>query len=98
MAIGYTKGRKHENDQILNKKHILVSACMTILFIVVILLQQLSVGNIGPKSDSKICSEFCSQKGYHAISMPTANDNKEMCRCFNNGHDFIEVPFDTITK
>jgi hypothetical protein len=50
ITIGYVTGKKLESDPVMNKNHILVSGGLTVMFILFIALQQLSVGNIGPKS------------------------------------------------
>ncbi len=52
IVTGYVAGKKLEKDPALNWKHVLVSGGLTLLFILVIVLQQRSVGNIGPKSAS----------------------------------------------
>jgi len=59
MAIGFSIGRKLENDPLLNKQHILLSGVITLLFILMIAIQQLSVGDKGPKSDGVLCSDYC---------------------------------------
>ena len=59
IVIGFTIGKKLEKDQVSSTKHILISLALTIAPITIIFLHQLSVGNIGQKSDSLRCSEFC---------------------------------------
>jgi len=52
IITGYALGKKLESDPALNRIHVLISAGLTLLFILFILLQQLSVGNLGPKSEA----------------------------------------------
>lgn len=95
IVIGYVTGQRLEKDPALNRNHILVSGALTILFIVLIVLQQLSVGNIGPKSDTVICSEYCSQKGYTGSGMPPQNSADRTCSCYDSsGNEALKVPLD----
>ena len=97
ITVGYVTGKKLEKDPVLNKKHILVSGGLTIMFILFMALQQLSVGNIGPKSEEALCSEFCSRQGYSASGMPPKNSGERSCSCFDNfGREVLKVPLDSI--
>jgi len=97
ITIGYVLGKKLEKDPIVNRKHILVSGALTIMFILFIVLQQLSVGNIGPKSDSVLCSDFCAQKGYAGSGMPPINSGDRSCSCYDSsGNEALKVPLDSI--
>jgi hypothetical protein len=57
ILLGYRVGRKLENDPVVNRMHVLASAAVTMTLILFILLQQWSVGNLGPKSDTTLCSD-----------------------------------------
>jgi hypothetical protein len=97
ILVGYVTGKRLEKDPGLNRKHVLVSGALTLLFIVLIVLQQLSVGNIGPKSDTVICSEYCSQKGYAGSGMPPQNSADRTCTCYDSsGNEALKVPLDQI--
>ncbi len=97
LAAGYIIGKRQEAQPALNKMHVLVSAAVTIVCILFILAYQLGVGNLGPKTDSTVCSEFCSQKGYPASSMPPQNTGDRSCSCLDStGHAIITVPVDSI--
>lgn len=97
ITIGYFTGKRLEKDPVLNRKHILVSGALTIMFVLLIVLQQLSVGNIGPKSDSVLCSDFCNQKGYVGSGMPPRNSGDRSCSCFDeSGNEVLKVPLDSI--
>src|SRR6266508_5115496 len=50
ITFGYFMGKRLEKEPMLNRNHILVSGGLTLIFILFIVLQQLSVGNLGPKS------------------------------------------------
>jgi hypothetical protein len=97
IIIGFVTGRRLEKDPALNRKHILVPGALTILFVVFIVLQQWSVGNIGPKSDTVICSDYCSQKGYSGSGMPPQNSGDRTCSCYDSsGNEALKLPLDRI--
>jgi hypothetical protein len=97
ILIGFVTGKRLEKDPALNRNHLLASAALTILFVVLIVLQRLSVGNIGPKSDGVICSEYCSEKGYSGSGMPPLNSGDRTCSCYDNsGNEALKVPLDRI--
>lgn len=97
VVFGYITGKKLEEAPGLNKNHILVSGGLTLIFILFIALQQLNVGNIGPKSDDALCSEYCSRQGYSGSGMPPRNSGDRSCSCFDNsGDEVLKVPLDGI--
>lgn len=97
IIIGFITGKKLEGKLGLNKNHIMVSVAATILPIVFIILYQLSVGNIGPKSDGERCMDFCWQKGYSASSMPPRDSGESSCSCLDDsGFEIITVPIEAI--
>jgi hypothetical protein len=97
IFMGFVTGKKLENDPVVNNKHILVSGALTIMFVLFIVLQQWSVGNMGPKSNSVLCSDFCRQKGYSGSGMPPQNSGNRSCSCFDDsGNEVLTVPLDSI--
>jgi len=97
IAAGYVIGKRLESDPAWNRTHILISGGLTLLFILFIVLQQLSVGNIGPKTDSALCSDFCIQKGYSGSGMPPQNSGDRSCICLDDsGNEVLKVPLDSI--
>ena len=98
IAIGYVTGKKFEADPTLNKKHLLASVGLTIVPIVFIVLHQLSVGNIGTKSDGQLCNDFCKEKGYAASGMPPRDLGERSCLCYDDsGHEILKVPIEAVT-
>jgi hypothetical protein len=95
IALGYRIGRRLERDPALNRNHVLISAGLTVLFLLLILFQQWSVGNLGPRSDTVLCSEFCARHGYSGSGMPPDNSGSRLCSCFDDsGHEVFTVPLD----
>jgi len=97
IITGYAMGKKLESDPALNRIHVLISAGLTLLFILFILLQQLSVGNLGPKSEGTLCQEFCTQKGYSASGTPPRDSGDRSCICLDDfGNEALKVPLDRL--
>lgn len=95
--IGYRVGKRLEADTAWNRNHLLLSTGITILLIIFIALQQWSVGNLGPKSDSMICSDYCSEQGYAGSGMPPQISGERTCSCYDNlGNEAIKIPLDNI--
>jgi hypothetical protein len=98
IFIGYTAGKKFEADPVWNKRHLLASVGLTIVPIVFIVLHQLSVGNIGTKSDGRLCNDFCKEKGYAASGMPPRDSGERSCLCYDDsGHEILKVPIEAVT-
>lgn len=99
MTLGYRLGKKLEIDPTVNRNHVLISTSLTVLFILFFVLQQLSVGNLGPKSDSLVCGDFCTQQGYSGSGMPPRDSGDRTCSCFDDsGKEVITIPLDDIGK
>jgi hypothetical protein len=97
MVLGFVVGKRLERDPIVNKRHILISAGLTALFLLLILLQQWSVGSLGPKSDSLLCSEFCVQHGYSGSGIPPEISGERTCSCYDqSGQEVLTLPLDHI--
>jgi len=97
LITGYGIGKKLENDPALNWTHILISGGLTLLLILFIVLQQWSVGNLGPKSEGTLCQEFCTQKGYSASGTPPQDSGDRSCICLDDfGNEGLKVPLDSI--
>jgi hypothetical protein len=97
VVIGFIAGKRLEADPALNFKHVLVSVAATMVPVVLIVLHQLGVGNVGPKSASVLCSQYCSGKGYAASGMPPRDSGESACICFDErGREAVKVPLESI--
>ena len=62
-----------------------------------IVLQQLRVGNLGPKSDSMLCSDYCVQQGYAGSGMPPQDSGDRTCSCYeSDGDEALNIPLGEI--
>ncbi len=97
IAIGFIFGKKLEAASQLNRTHVMISIGLTIAPMLFILLHQFHVGNLGPKNDSQICSDFCRQKGYSVSGQPPKNAGDRSCLCYDDsGYEILNVPMDRI--
>jgi hypothetical protein len=97
IVLGYVLGKRLENDPAVSRNHVLLAAGLTTVFLLLLLLQQWSVGNLGPKSDTVLCSEFCARHGYAGSGMPPHNTGDRICSCYDDaGNDALAVPLDAI--
>jgi hypothetical protein len=95
LILGYFVGRRLEKDPALNRRHVAISVGLTVMFLLFILLQQWSVGNLGPKADSMLCSDFCTQHGYSASGIPSQISGNRTCSCYDtSGNEAIRIPLD----
>ena len=95
IVLGYFIGRSLEKDPGLNWTHILISAGLTVAFILLLVFQQWSVGNLGPKTDSAQCSDFCSLHGYSGSGMPPEITGDRTCSCYDeSGNESLRIPLD----
>lgn len=97
IVAGYLVGKRLEHDSQVNRNHVLISMALTVMFLLLILVQQWSAGNLGPKSDTVICSDFCSQHGYAGSGMPPQTTGDRTCSCYDeSGNEAQQVPLDSI--
>ena len=97
LVIGYAFGKRRENDPVLDKRHVLISLGATLGVILLIVLYQVRVGNIGPRPDSVICSDYCAQQGSSASSMPPRDFGERTCSCLDQfGNTIITVAIESI--
>ena len=95
IILGYVVGKRLEKDPVLNRSHILASVGLTLIFLLLILFQQWSVGNLGMPSDTVLCSEFCARHGYPESSMPPRNSGERICSCYDDsGNEALRIPLD----
>lgn len=97
--LGYRMGARLQDDRGVNGKHILFSAGLTLLLILYILFQQWNVGNLGPRADSLLCSDFCVQRGFAGSGIPPANSGERTCSCYDgSGSEAVTVPLESIDE
>ncbi len=63
LVWGWRVGKRLEADPALDRRHIFWSLGITLGVLLLVVLHQFSVGNLGPKSDSAVCSDYCRDRG-----------------------------------
>ena len=97
LVIGFITGKRLEAIPGLNQKHILLSAAATILPMVLIMFHQ--ARNTGAKTDSSLCSEYCSKRGYSTSGMPPQDSGDRRCSCFDGaGQEALKVPLASVSS
>jgi len=95
ISLGYVVGRRLEDDPVMNRTHILISAGVTVTLLLLMFIQQWSVGILGTGSDSALCSDFCVQHGYSASGRPPENSGDAICSCYDDsGIETLRIPLD----
>ena len=97
MFAGYYMGKRLEKDSALSWAHIFLSLGLTAVLLLLIVFQQWSVGSLGPKSDSVLCSNYCAAHGYSGSGTPPQNSGDRTCSCYDgSGNEVLKVPLDNI--
>jgi uncharacterized membrane protein len=92
IVSGYVVGKRLEIEPGFNMRHVFISSGLAFLFIVLITLHQLSVGNALRKTKTAQCSDFCKLNGYAASGVPPRNSGENSCSCYDsNGQEIINV-------
>ena len=93
----YVEGRKREAEAGGGAKAAIVAAAAAGLLALAMLAYQRHVGNIGPKVDSLVCSEYCAGKGFSGSSMPPRDSGDATCSCVDaQGSEALRMPMDRI--
>jgi len=98
VVVGYLTGKRLEASPGLNRRHVVVSAALTIAPLLLLVLHQWSVGNLGPRSDSLVCRDLCLEQGYPASGMPPKDTGEKVCICYDSGQEVLRVPLDSSTS
>lgn len=94
---GYRYGSGREDGRPVERRHLLLAAGATLLPIVIVILHQYRVGNLGPPSDGERCSDFCTEQGYAASGMPARDSGERSCLCYDGkGRVVLKLPLDEL--
>lgn len=92
MAAAFFVGKKQEVRPALYVRHVIASAGATLLLVLLVILHQWSVGNIGKKSDEVRCAEFCRDKGFAGSGMPPGKVAAAVCSCYDTqGRETMKI-------
>lgn len=95
IFTGYLIGRRLESNPVSTGSHILISAGLTLAFLLLMVIYQFGMGNFGPQPDSVRCSDFCMKHGYSGSAMPPENSGERICSCYDDaGNETLRIPLD----
>jgi hypothetical protein len=84
----YRWGQRQESLPFFNKKHAYVAIGATVALALAVFSHQRSVGNIGPKSDVLVCSDYCTAGKFPASRFPQDGT----CRCYgSDGSEALNI-------
>jgi hypothetical protein len=93
LSRAYAFGKRQEQGPAPVTRHAAVAAGATVLLVLLAVSYQWRVGNIGPKDDGTLCSEFCRDKGFSGSGMPPRNQGAATCSCLDaQGREAVKVP------
>lgn len=99
IVTGFLVGKKMEAAPGFDIRHLWISLGATLLPIVIMLLHQLSVGNLGPKSDGQLCSEYCSALGYDMSNMSPRDLGEQTCSCLGpKGEEEVTLSIEDLRR
>ena len=84
INLGLRVGKREEQSARINRTHIFVSILATLIPLGILVLHQLSVGNLGPESDSSRCGNYCLALGYKGSGMPPRDSGEVFCSCYGD--------------
>jgi hypothetical protein len=95
--IAYAAGVERESEASGNGAAVLTALGAGALLLLAIGAYQWRVGNLGPKSDGVLCSEFCMTKGYGGSGMPPRDSGDATCSCIDaQGREAVRMPMNRI--
>jgi hypothetical protein len=95
ILLGYVVGKRMEDDPSVNRAHVLISAGVTVMLLLLMFIQQWSVGILGPRTESVLCSDFCIQHGYSGSGIPPEISGDRICSCYDDsGGEALRIPLD----
>lgn len=98
LTLAYAFGKTQEVRATPILRPLLAAAGATSILVFLVVFQQWSVGNLGPKSIDVLCSEYCREKGFPASGMPPRDSGAATCSCFDmKGGEALKVPIGEIT-
>jgi len=97
LAAGYRFGKRREAQAGYNRRHVLVAVAATVLPLVLAMLHQFRMGNLGSRPDSALCADYCRSRGWSGSGMPPADTGERTCFCLDDrGVEAERLPLERI--
>jgi len=99
LSAGFATGRRLETQPGFNRAHLWLALAATLLPLALLVLQQLRVGNLGPKTEGERCSAYCLELGYHGSGTPPRTEAERTCSCYDEqGREALKLPIDELPE
>ena len=96
IVAGFRVGRGEEQSARFNRTHIFILISATLIPLGILVLHQLSVGNLGPESNSSRCVNYCLALGYQGSGMTPRDSGEVFCSCYDDGAEVKKIPMTKI--
>lgn len=99
IVVGYVVGMRLERAPAMNRTHILISAGLTLLFLLLMAAQQFGAVILGPRQDSALCRDFCTMHGYAGSRTAPELSGNGICSCYDeSGSEVLRIPLDHLNR
>jgi hypothetical protein len=99
LAVAYAVGRREEGRHALNRSHVLASVGATIVLGGLIAVRLFGLGTAASRTDTMICADHCSSRGFSGSGMPSRDSGDRTCSCYDaQGQESVRVPFESIRE
>jgi len=96
LTLAFNVGKAQETSgNIPSKRAVSLALSATVFLSLMIVFHQWRIGNIGPKTTSAACSDYCKDNGYNTSMMPprySSESNDASCNCMEGGKIHITIP------
>jgi hypothetical protein len=82
LALAYAAGKRAER-RAFGLVDVIAPLVATAALVMAAAAHQLSVGNIGPVSDTTACSRLCQERGFAVSGMPPRESGDRTCTCYD---------------
>ena len=99
LGLAYAVGKKQEASVTFNVKHLFAAVGATAMLVIISVSHQWRVGNIGAKSGSILCADYCRSRGYATSGTPAEDSGEDTCSCYGTqGDGNITVPMSEVEE
>ena len=99
LALAFAAGKRQEMSGRSLRGPAALALGALALVVIVAVLHQRGVGNLGPPSDGELCMRYCADQGFSGSSMPPRDAGVPRCSCLDaNGRETPLVTIEEIAR
>ena len=83
LAAAYWVGKGQEASPKISRLPLMIALGATALLVLTSVLQQVTVGNIGVRSEGLACADYCRVRGYAGSGTHPSNQRASACSCYD---------------